>query len=99
MQMFTVIATYTAHPANAAEVCQLLQLLAQKSRAETANLSYSVSQDLEAPERFYILETYESEAGFKDHRASQHFEEIGFGRIFPLLVNREVRGFVPSSTS
>lgn len=88
--MFTVIARYNATPETAEEVAALLPGLAAGSRSEPGNISYTITRDLEQPERFVIVEEYRSAEDFAAHRETTHFQEIGVGQIIPLLDDRQV---------
>ncbi|MFC9985376.1 putative quinol monooxygenase [Microbacterium keratanolyticum] len=90
---FTVIATYTATSDTADEVAMLLPQLAEASRAEEGNISYTVARDLEDPRRFTITERYVDAAAFQAHRDSEHFQRIGVGTIIPLLHDRVVSAY------
>ncbi len=94
--MFTVIARYFASPETADEVAALLPQLAAGSRAEPGNVSYTITRDLEHPERFVIVEEYASAADFAAHRETSHFQQIGLGSIIPLLVERKVITLAPT---
>lgn len=94
--MFTVIARYFASPENAEEVARLLPQLAAGSRTEPGNISYTITRDLEHPERFVIVEEYASAADFAAHRETAHFQEIGVGKIIPLLGDRRVATLAPT---
>ncbi|MGO2037555.1 MAG: putative quinol monooxygenase [Brevibacterium sp.] len=88
--MYIVIAHYRASSTTADEVADLLPKLAEASRLEQGNLSYSVTRDLEDSNVFVIVEKYRSEGDFASHRASSHFQEIGLSSIVPLLEDRSV---------
>lgn len=91
--MFTVVARYFAKPETTDEVASLLPKLAEASRAEEGNVSYTVNRDLETPENFVIVEEYGDADDFQAHRDSKHFQEIGVGTIIPLLRERVVATF------
>ncbi|KUF06379.1 putative quinol monooxygenase [Leucobacter sp. G161] len=94
--MFTVIARYNATPETAEEVAALLPRLAAGSRTEAGNISYTITRDLEQPERFVIVEEYRSAEDFAAHRETTHFQEIGLGQIIPLLEDRQVATYGPA---
>lgn len=91
--MYIVIARYRARPETASEVAELLPSLAESSRQEPGNLSYSITQDLDDPLVFLIVEKYEKATDFDAHRDSAHFKEIGISKIIPLLEDRQVESF------
>lgn len=85
-----VIAHYQAKPGLGDQVCALLGELTTATRAEPANLSYEFFRSPQDPDRFVILEQYTDAAGLDAHRASEHFQRLGFGTIIPMLVSRAV---------
>lgn len=91
--MLTVVARYIAKAETADTVAALLPRLAEKSRTEDGNLSYTISRDLERPEQFIMVETYRTAEDFAVHRGSEHFQEVALGKIVPLLEDRQVTTF------
>lgn len=87
---FRVTAHYYVEPENLAAVRPLLKDLAVASRTEPGNQGYVVAENIEAEGHFVITETYGSELDFTDHRETSHFQEIGVGKIIPLLKDRVV---------
>lgn len=96
--MYQVIAHYHATPGRGDEVAELLTSLAEASRTEPENLSYWISRSLEDADHFVIVESYTSPDGFAAHRETPHFQEIGVGRIIPLLESRTVTAFEGDGT-
>ena len=92
-QHYVAIATYTAKPDTAEQVAQLLPTLAEASRQEPGNISYSIARDLERPHVFTIVEVYDDADAFTAHRESAHFAAIGKMQIIPLLESRVVVGY------
>jgi quinol monooxygenase YgiN len=88
-----VIARYVALPGEEETVRSLLAELVAASRQEEGNLSYEATQDVVDPERFVIVEMYVDDAAFAAHRASEHFQRLGFGEIIPRLESRVVQTF------
>lgn len=85
-----VIAHYHVKPGFGDQVSGLLSQLTEATRQEPANLSYDYFRSPQDPDRFVILEQYTDAAGLDAHRASEHFQRLGFGIIIPLLVSRTV---------
>lgn len=85
-----VIAHYHVKPGHGDEVSDLLAQLTEATRQEPANLSYDYYRSPQDPDRFVILEQYTDPAGLDAHRATEHFQRLGFGTIIPLLVSRTV---------
>ncbi|MFI9811834.1 putative quinol monooxygenase [Saccharothrix variisporea] len=86
-----VVADTSCKPEDAEEFGRVLQEFARACRTEPGCLSYEVFRSLDAPERCVSLERYADEAAFAAHRASDHFREIGLGKVMPLVVARDVR--------
>ncbi len=93
MTALQVIAYYSIAPGNEKAVVELLPKLAEASRTEPGNLSYTVYVQLGDESEVVILEQYESPEAFAAHRESDHFRELGFGGIIPMLSNRRVETF------
>lgn len=85
-----VVAMYTVKPGSENEVLAQLRLLAEASRNEDGNLRYEYFRGVEDPLKIVILESYRTAADFDAHRESVHFQQIGRGRIIPLLQDRTV---------
>lgn len=86
--MYRVTAHY--YTDNAHEVLPLLIELAKASRTEPGNTGYVVAQNIEDDGHFVITETYNTESDFAAHRETAHFQEIGAGKIIPLLKDRVI---------
>lgn len=87
---FDVVAMYTVKPGSENQVLAQLRLLAEASRNENGNLRYEYFRGVEDPLKIVILESYRTAADFDAHRETDHFREIGAGRIIPLLQDRTV---------
>lgn len=71
-------------------VLGLLADLTAKSTAEAGNLLYTVHQSLSDANTLILFEGYQDEAALAAHRSSEHFQTLVFGKIIPLLENREI---------
>ncbi|OWQ92955.1 hypothetical protein CDN99_00115 [Roseateles aquatilis] len=89
-----VIAHYHVKPGLGDQVAALLAELTTATRREAKNLAYAFYRSPQDPDRFVILEQYTDASGLDDHRASGHFQRLGFGTIIPMLVSREVTSYV-----
>ncbi|KZF03940.1 hypothetical protein A2J03_27495 [Rhodococcus sp. EPR-157] len=96
---FHVVAEYWLRTETSDEVLGHLARLAAASRNEPANLGYEYFRNVRNSLHVTILETYLDEAGFDAHRVSSHFEEIGKGKILPLLTERVVRTYTHEATT
>ncbi len=89
-----VIAHYHVKPGLGEQVGALLVELTEATRREAKNLAYAFYRSPQDPDRYVILEQYTDAGGLDDHRASEHFQRLGFGTIIPMLVSREVTSYV-----
>lgn len=88
-----VIAHYTAREGEGERVLELLAQLTAASRSEPGNLAYDYYRNAEDPNHIVLLERYTDVDAFAAHRASEHFQRIGFGQIIPLLASRVVEEY------
>ena len=51
--------------------------MVEASRAEAGNRAYDLTEDMENPCRFCILEAWASDAAIAEHNASAHFKAFG----------------------
>ncbi len=91
---FNVVARYRTMEGKTNEVLEHLHRLAEASRSEIGNLSYDFFRGVQDDRAIVILESYSSENDFDQHRASEHFHDIGAGRIIPLLESRTVSTYL-----
>lgn len=89
-----VIAHYHVKPGLGDQVGALLVELTEATRRESKNLAYAFYRSPQDPDRYVILEQYADASGLDEHRASEHFQRLGFGTIIPMLVSREVTSYV-----
>jgi len=54
----------------------LLRELVAATRTEKGNISYTYCQDVNTPDVFAMLESWETEEAMKAHLASEHFTRI-----------------------
>lgn len=89
-----VIAHYHVKSGLGDQVGALLVELTEATRREAKNLAYAFYRSPQDPDRYVILEQYTDATGLDEHRASEHFQRLGFGTIIPMLVSREVTSYV-----
>jgi quinol monooxygenase YgiN len=63
--------------------------LATASRREPGCRIYQLHRDPSDPRVMFLYEQYEDHAAFESHGASEHFETIAKGELFPLMDSRE----------
>ena len=96
--MITVIAHYTA--AGAADaVRQLLARHAAASRAEPGCLQFDAHQGIDSPDEFALVERYESQAAFAEHRRTPHLRRNVETELVALLTARSRRCVGASSVT
>jgi quinol monooxygenase YgiN len=78
--VLVVIATLMGKPERRADIAAALGKAAAASRGDAGCLSYSFSQDVEDPDRFLSVETWEDKASMDGHFTQPHIGEL-FGVI------------------
>ena len=78
--MLVVIATLTGQPERRADIVAALAKAAAASRGDAGCLSYVFTQDVEDPDRFISVETWEDKASLDAHFTQPHIGEL-FGVI------------------
>jgi quinol monooxygenase YgiN len=86
---FVLVARLTAREGEEEHAAELLGRLGEASRAEPGNHHYIPHRDPENPRVFLVYEQYRDKAAFEEHGASEHFQSIGAGELFPLMEERE----------
>jgi quinol monooxygenase YgiN len=87
--MLTVIARYRTSPAAAETVAEVLRRHAEDSEREPGCRQFHVFHDREDQTWFFLVETYDSEAAFTEHRQTAHFRRNIEAELAPLLLERE----------
>jgi quinol monooxygenase YgiN len=72
------------------KVLQLLPELAEKTRLETGNISYTIYQSESDPNTLILHERYMDAAALEAHKNSAHYQAIVVGNILPHLEVRDV---------
>ena len=85
-----IVVHYQAMEGKGDEVAALLARHTAATRAEPGNLDFVALRSNEDPDAFVLYERYASQAAFKAHQASPHFEGIAVAQIRPLLADRAV---------
>ena len=78
--MLVVIAVLNGKPERRADIAAALAKAAAASRNDAGCLSYSFTQDVEDPDRFLSVETWEDKASLDAHFTQPHLAEL-FGVI------------------
>jgi quinol monooxygenase YgiN len=74
--VLVVIAILEGKPERRADLAAALAKAAANSRGDAGCLSYSFAQDLEDPDRFLSVETWEDKASLDAHFAQPHLAEL-----------------------
>jgi quinol monooxygenase YgiN len=69
--------------------------LATASRREPGCRIYQPHRDPSDARVMFLYEQYEDQAAFDAHGASEHFETIGKGELFPLMESRDRAVYEP----
>jgi len=72
--MLVIHATVPVDPQHREQAKELIQELAEKSRAEAGVIDYRATVDVDDPNLFRVFEQYEDEQAFGAHGQSDHFQ-------------------------
>jgi quinol monooxygenase YgiN len=86
---YVLVARMTTRDGEQDRAEELVRRLGEASRREPGVIHYIPHRDPEDPRVFLIYEQYRDEAAFEDHGATQHFQELAVGELFPLMEKRE----------
>jgi quinol monooxygenase YgiN len=87
--MVCVAVTYVIREGREAEAEGLFRELAEATRAEPGCVMYAVHRLPSDPRVFFLYEQYRDAAALEAHRAAEHFERLGKGRLWPITERRE----------
>lgn len=85
-----VIVKWKLKESEAPRILEMLPELAEKTRNEEGNLSYTIYQSESDPRELILHEHYVDAAAAETHRQSQHYKRIVVNEIIPHLEVREV---------
>ena len=68
---------------------EVMRELAAASRQEPGCEAYVPCRDPEDSRSFVFYEQYRDKAAFEEHGASEHFQRLALGELFPLMESRE----------
>jgi quinol monooxygenase YgiN len=86
---FVLVVRMTTREGAEDEALEILRELAPASRAEPGCDYYIPARDPENPRSILIFEQYHDQAAFEAHGATEHFQRLAAGRLFPLMESRE----------
>jgi len=85
-----VFAKWKIKQSEASRIMKLLPELAEKTRAESGNISYAIYQSESDPCELILHEHYVDAAAAEAHRQSEHYKRIVVNEVVPHLEGREV---------
>lgn len=85
-----IIVKWTIKESETSRVLALLPDLAEKTRAEPGNVSYSIYQSESSSRELILHEEYVDAAAADAHQRSEHYGRIVRNEIIPHLEGREV---------
>jgi len=74
--MIVIHATFPIDPDHRSRAREIIQELAESSRAEDGIIDYRVTTDVESPNEFRFFEQYEDESAFEVHSQTDHFRRF-----------------------
>ncbi|MDY3808536.1 antibiotic biosynthesis monooxygenase [Desulfovibrio sp. PG-178-WT-4] len=77
MDEIRIVAELEVLPEHREAMLPAFRAMVEASRAEAGNRAYDLTEDLENPCRFFILEAWASDAAIAEHNASAHFKAFG----------------------
>ncbi|NHO32446.1 putative quinol monooxygenase [Acetobacter fallax] len=84
MSQIEVVAIVKAKPGRGAEVAAAMKACEMPSRAESTNKLYTPHRDLDDPDTFVFIESWESREALKAHMETSHFKEMA-KKLEPLM--------------
>ncbi len=88
--MIVVVAKYRTAEGKAEDVAAALREYAPMAEAEEGCAMFTAQRSRDEPREFVLYEQYRDAAALDAHRASEHFNSVAKGRIWPMLESREV---------
>lgn len=86
---FVLVVRMKVSEGNEERAVEIARELAEASRAEPGCKVYKPCVDAEDPSSILIFEEYDDKAAFEAHGATEHFQRLALGELFPLMESRE----------
>ena len=86
---FVLVVRMKAKEGNEERAAEVARELAEASRAEPGCEAYVPCVDPEDPRSLLFYEEYRDKAAFEEHGATEHFQRLALGELFPLMESRE----------
>ena len=74
MGTIQIVAEIEIKPAHRDGLISVLRALVEGSRAEAGNKRYDLTEDIDRPGHFFVIEEWRSEKAIEEHGASPHFQ-------------------------
>jgi quinol monooxygenase YgiN len=86
---FVLVVRMKTTEGNAQRAAEVARELAEASRSEPGCRAYVPCVDTEDPGSLLFFEEYDDKAAFEAHGATEHFQRLAVGELFPLMESRE----------
>jgi len=86
---FVLVVRMKTEQGNEERATAVARELAEATRAEPGCKAYVPCVNAEDPSSILIFEEYDDKAAFEAHGASEHFQRLALGELFPLMESRE----------
>jgi quinol monooxygenase YgiN len=86
---FVLVVRMKVSEGNEERAVEIARELAEASRAEPGCTVYKPCVDPEDSSSLLFFEEYDDKAAFEAHGASEHFQRLAVGELFPLMESRE----------
>jgi quinol monooxygenase YgiN len=86
---FVLVVRMKTEQGNEERAAAVARELAEASRAEPGCKAYVPCVDPDDPSSILFFEEYDDKAAFEEHGASEHFQRLALGELFPLMESRE----------
>jgi quinol monooxygenase YgiN len=92
---YVVCASYVARAGSESRIAEIIEAMAEASRAEPGCLQYQGHRSTSDPRRFFLYEMYIDPAAYVDHQTTDHFVRLILGEAVALLEVRERAFYEP----
>ncbi len=86
---FVLVVRMQAQEGAEERALEVIRELAAASRQEPGCEAYVPCRDPEDARSFVFFEQYRDKAAFEEHGATDHFQRLALGELFPLMESRE----------
>ena len=86
---YVLVVRMTVREGEEERAAELIGRLAEATRQKPGNVHYIAHRAADDPRVFMFYEQYADKAAFEAHGASEHFQRLALGELFPLMESRE----------